>query len=118
MSEFIDSVMASFALHAPSQSRLVIKNHPLDIGLEDYGRTTAMFAERHGIASRVDYLESGDLTALVHAARGTVTVNSTVGSVSLAADCPTITLSKPNLQSAWADFPTRVGSFLDRIGRA
>lgn len=95
MSEVIDSVMASFALHAPADSRLVIKNHPLDIGLEDYGRTSAMLAERHGIASRIDYLESGDLNALVTRARGTVTVNSTVGSVALATNCPTITLSNP-----------------------
>lgn len=95
MSEVIDSVMASFAQHAPADSRLVIKNHPLDIGLEDYGRTSTMLAERHGIAARVDYLESGDLAALVKRARGTVTVNSTVGSVALAADCPTITLSNP-----------------------
>lgn len=95
MSEVIDSVMASFYQHAPPGSRLVIKNHPLDIGLEDYGRTSAMLAERHGIADRVDYLESGDLAALVTHARGTVTVNSTVGSVALAADCPTITLSNP-----------------------
>jgi capsular polysaccharide export protein len=95
MSEVIDSVMASFAQHAPAGSRFVIKNHPLDIGLEDYGRTSAMLAERHGIADRIDYLESGDLAVLVHHARGTVTVNSTVGSVALAAECPTITLSNP-----------------------
>ena len=41
------------------------------------------------------YLESGDLNALIKHAVGTVTVNSTVGIVSLESQCPTFALSDP-----------------------
>jgi len=43
----------------------------------------------------VDYLETGDLETLLRHARGTVTINSTVGALSLSLHCPTIALSDP-----------------------
>jgi capsular polysaccharide export protein len=43
----------------------------------------------------VHYLETGNLDALLYNARGVVTVNSTVGALSLQRRCPTITLSNP-----------------------
>lgn len=95
MAEVIEFVMASFARRAPTASRLVIKNHPLDMGLVGYGRAIARLEKKYDIRGRVDYLESGDLDLLVRHARGLVTVNSTVGGVSLSLDCPTTTLSDP-----------------------
>jgi capsular polysaccharide export protein len=95
MSEVMHKVMASFARHAPPESRLVIKNHPLDTGLIAYAPLCEELAERFDISHRVDFLESGNLNQLLQHARGTVTVNSTVGSVALSFGCPTITLSKP-----------------------
>lgn len=95
MAEVIEFVMASFARQAPAGSRLVIKNHPLDMELAGYGGVIARLERAYDIVGRVDYLESGDLELLVRHARGLVTVNSTVGGVSLGLDCPTTTLSDP-----------------------
>ncbi len=95
MAEVIEFVIESFARKAPAGSRLVIKNHPLDMGLTGYGSVIARLERQYDVLGRVDYLESGDLELLVRHARGVVTVNSTVGGVSLGLDCPTTTLSDP-----------------------
>lgn len=95
MAEVIEFVIESFARQAPAGSRLVIKNHPLDMGLAGYGRLIARLERAYDVVGRVDYLESGDLERLVRQASGLVTVNSTVGGVSLGLDCPTTTLSDP-----------------------
>ena len=95
MAEVIEFVMASFARQAPSGSRLVIKNHPLDMGLLGYDRLIKRLARKFDVGGRIDYLESGDLDSLVRHSRGLVTVNSTVGGVSLGLDCPTLALSDP-----------------------
>ena len=95
MAEVIEFVMASFARQAPAGSRLVIKNHPLDMGLLGYDRLIKRLARKFDVVGRIDYLESGDLDSLVRHSRGLVTVNSTVGGVSLGLDCPTLALSDP-----------------------
>ncbi len=95
MADVMEFVMASFARHAPGKARLVIKNHPLDIGMMNYSRIINRLEKQLGVEGRVDYLETGDVGALLRHARGVVTVNSTVGAQSLALRCPTITLSDP-----------------------
>lgn len=95
MSEVIELVAKSFARHAPPESRLVIKNHPLDTGFVNYRRLIRRLEDQHHVAGRIDYLESGNLDAMLPRARGLVTVNSTTGLASLAAGCPTLTLSNP-----------------------
>ena len=95
MLEVIEFVMASFARHASAEAKLVIKNHPLDLGLINYSRVIRRLAARFDVAGRVEYMETGDLDTMLRHARGTVTVNSTVGALSLALNCPTIALSDP-----------------------
>lgn len=95
MPEVVEYVMASFARHAPPDSLLCIKNHPLDMGLIDYAGFIARLEKRYDIAGRIVYLESGDLNVLLDGATGTVTVNSTSGIVALEHRCPTIALSQP-----------------------
>lgn len=95
MNEVMEFVMVSFAGHAQGDARLVIKNHPLDAGLVNFRRVIARLEKRFGLAGRIDYLESGDLVALLRAARGLVTVNSTAGCLSVEMGCPTCTLSDP-----------------------
>jgi capsular polysaccharide export protein len=60
-----------------------------------YRRIIAQSRQRLGLYGRVEYLEGGDLTALVRRARGMVTVNSTAGIVALEQGCPVLTLSDP-----------------------
>ena len=88
-------VMRSFAFHASPQARLLIKNHPLDLGLAGHAKTSVRLAKEFGISERVDFVETGDLALILQLASGTVTVNSTVGSVALGAGCPTVCLADP-----------------------
>lgn len=92
MSEVIEVVMQSFALHAPANAKLVIKNHPLDMWLVNYPKLIRKLSDRWGLNERVVYLETGDLVTLLQHAQGTVTVNSTVGSLALGLNCPTVAL--------------------------
>jgi capsular polysaccharide export protein len=65
------------------------------MGLVDYPVVIRNLENRFGLSGRICYLESGNLEALLRAARGTVTVNSTVGGLALGLACPTIALSDP-----------------------
>ena len=92
MAALIEHVMRSFARCAPAGSRLVIKNHPLDPGFVSYERLVARLARETGVADRVDYVDTGDASALMPRARGIVTVNSTVGMSALMLGRPAIAL--------------------------
>lgn len=95
MGEVIEHVLESFARHAPSDAKIVIKNHPLDMGLMNYGKIIRDCERRFDLAGRTVYLEEGDLVFLLRHARGVVTVNSTVGLLALEHGRPTVTLSDP-----------------------
>ncbi len=93
VSELIDTTLKSFSAHAPSNSVLVIKNHPLDPWFVNYPRLINKLAAQVGISKeQIIYLESGDLNALLKHAKGTVLVNSTVGTSALQVGCPVIAL--------------------------
>jgi len=95
MADVMACAMESFARHAPRETRLVIKNHPLDMGLVNYPKLIRALGQRFAIADRIDFLETGDLDALLRHARGSVMVNSTVGALALGLGCPTMALSDP-----------------------
>jgi len=94
MAPALEHVIGSFARHAPPDHFLVLKEHPLDNGLQDWRRLTLQIAARHGIADRVVYLENGDLETLVQRSKGVVTVNSTVGARALVHGVPLIALGR------------------------
>lgn len=77
--EFIAEVIASFAEHAPADTELIFRHHPMDRAYYDYGKLIARLAARYRVRERVCYLHEGHLPMLLHGARGTVTINSTVG---------------------------------------
>lgn len=95
MAEAVGYVMESFARHAPAAARLLIKNHPLDMGLAGYPKIIRELSGRFGLSGRVEYLETGDLEPILRHALGLVTVNSTVGALGLGLGCPGIALSDP-----------------------
>jgi len=94
MGEVIATVMASFARHAPSDARLVVKRHPLDPGLDDHEGETRRRAREFGILDRTVYLDTGHLPTLLGQTAGVVTVNSTVGGSALVHSRPTIALGR------------------------
>jgi capsular polysaccharide export protein len=94
MGEALARVLRSFAVHSPADCSLVVKNHPLDTGLFDYRGLIARLEGELDLRGRVVYLETGPLPDLARAARGVVTVNSTVGLSALGWGCPTQVLGQ------------------------
>lgn len=76
---FIDLVMSSFGRHAPPETQLIIKHHPMDRGYHDHTRLIDALARQYAIQGRVRYLHDQHLPTLLAHARGVVLVNSTVG---------------------------------------
>ena len=90
----IEAVLASFAAYAPAEVSLLVKEHPLDNGLRNWRRRIGAVADQLGIAGRLRYIEDGDLSRLTRAARGMVTINSTSGTLALAAGVPVVALGQ------------------------
>lgn len=76
---FIKSVVSSFGQHAPAETILVIKHHPMDRGYHDYSGLIARLTDKHGLHGRILYIHDQHLPTLLEHARGVVLVNSTVG---------------------------------------
>ncbi|MEG3089330.1 capsule biosynthesis protein [Sphingomonas sp. PB4P5] len=91
----IDVVLESFARAAPSQVGLIIKEHPLDSGLNHWRSVIGARATELGIADRVVFVDQGDLLQMVDATRGMVVVNSTSGTLALARGKPVKALGNP-----------------------
>ena len=86
MSDFIRHVVASFAVHSPADTYLVVKHHPMDRPYQDYTQLLSELAEQHGLGplgERLEYVADLHLPTLLRHARGTVLMNSTVGFSSL-----------------------------------
>lgn len=93
LTSFIQRSIKSFVKHAPKESSLVIKIHPLDPWFIDFPEVIAESAKDNGVSkSRLIYLESGNINPLLKQAKGCVLVNSTVGTSSLGYNCPVIAL--------------------------
>jgi capsular polysaccharide export protein len=94
MAKAISTVIDEFAVAAPSDTHLVLKNHPLDNGWIDYSRLIRRHAGSRGIADRICFIDGGPLDSLLDHAAGVVTVNSTVGMTALERHRPVICLGK------------------------
>lgn len=79
LNPMVELVVGSFAAHAPSDSTLVVKNHPLDNGMVDLRNFVERLANRHGVSRRVRFIDGGHLPTLLSTTRGVVVVNSTAG---------------------------------------
>lgn len=111
MDDLINRVLPSFAMHAPSDAQLVVKNHPLDPGIDDHELTVLNLAWRLGIQDRVIFLESGHLPTLLSHAAGVVVVNSTVGGSALVHARPTIALGNALYDMAGLTFQRGLDAF-------
>lgn len=88
----IEEVFASFAAHAPTTARLLVKVHPLDPFAKNWNRRVRAAARRHDIGARVAYLGGGNLGDIVERCQGIVTVTSTVGLRAIVERLPTFAL--------------------------
>lgn len=93
LSEVIEKTLVSFSQHAPEKSTLVIKLHPLDPWFINYQKVIEQLITDLGInEARIVYLEAGNMDNLLTQCKGTVLVNSTVGTSALSVNCPVIAL--------------------------
>ena len=90
--EAIIEVLRSFTIHAPPDSRLIIKIHPLDPLLYNWRKFCLDYARSNKLTERIDYIDGGSLEVLLQNSQGIVTINSTVGIWTLLAGRPIITL--------------------------
>ena len=94
MEAFIKEVLFSFASHAPEESFLIFKHHPMDRGRKNYWRLINKISVNLRINSRVVVVHDVHLPTCLKNAIGTVTINSTVGLSALYHKTPTIALGK------------------------
>jgi capsular polysaccharide export protein len=87
-----DYVLDSFAQCAPADAHLLVKEHPLDCGFHNWRSFLQRRAKALGVADRVHHIEGGDLARLARDTQGMVCVNSTSGTLALAAGKPVIVL--------------------------
>ena len=79
LKQAMELVLRSFAEHAPRDSRLLIKVHPLDNGLNNYRRRVIKLSRELGLLDRVFIVDGGHLPTMLEGCSGVVVVNSTVG---------------------------------------
>jgi capsule polysaccharide modification protein KpsS len=91
--QFIRRVVKSFARHAPTDTKLVFKVHPMDRGYKDYMDLIAGLDHRLG-GGRILYVDRVHLPTLLSHSRGVVNINSSVGISGLVHHVPVITLGK------------------------
>ncbi|MEA3370157.1 MAG: capsular biosynthesis protein [Campylobacterota bacterium] len=89
--KFIIEVLESFSKNS-LKNLLVFKHHPVDRGRKNYTDFIMEQARLFGVEEKVLVLYDTHLPTLLKNAKGTVTINSTVGLSSLYHETPTITL--------------------------
>jgi capsular polysaccharide export protein len=85
---FIEEVMVSFSKHAPRETVLIIKHHPMDRGYHDYSKLIRKQIEKLELQGRCLYIHDQHLPTLLQHARGVVVINSTVGLSALHHETP------------------------------
>ncbi|SFV71904.1 Capsular polysaccharide export system protein KpsS [hydrothermal vent metagenome] len=92
LEKFIIEVLESFAKYAPKEYILLFKHHPIDRGRKNYTDFITDQAKQVNIETRILILHDIHLPTCLKHAKGTVTINSTVGFSSLYHKTPAITL--------------------------
>lgn len=107
----IRTAIQSFARHASDDTLLVLTEHPLDYGPVDLEKLVTRLAAEMGLSQRLVFLRGGSPAALINAARGMVTVNSTIGITAMASNIPTITLGTAIYDMAGLTFQEGIDAF-------
>ena len=92
LEKFIIEVIESFANHANEEDFLLFKHHPVDRGRKRHCCFIQTQARKYGIEHRVNVVHDLHLPTCLQNAKGTITINSTVGLSSIFHQTPLITL--------------------------
>ena len=90
--KFIIDVLESFSEYAPKDLFLIFKHHPIDRGRKNYQKFILEQARELAIEDRILVVHDLYLPSCLTHAKGTVTINSTVGFSSIEYKTPTIAL--------------------------
>lgn len=77
--EFVEDALDTFIAHADPTEHIVFKHHPMDRPYREYTRYFRDLARKRGVEGRLHYVHDLHLPTLLKHARGTITINSTVG---------------------------------------
>ncbi len=85
MADATEVVLKSFTEHAPKHAHILVKQHPLDPGLDKLKSITLSLARKMNIEGRVHYVDGGDLDQAFKYSLGAVMVNSSaaIGAIDL-----------------------------------
>lgn len=92
--EAITHVIHSFVKHAPANTRLLIKDHPLDNGMIPYHEFIKSMSKALGCEDRITYIDDGNLSLLLDKCLAVVLINSTVGLSALVKNKPVFCLGQ------------------------
>lgn len=112
--EFILQVMTSFASNAPSDTLLVFKQHPMSRGSDGHWPFIQAVATELHILHRIRFYSEGPNSQWVRHATGVVTINSTMGLLTLQVATPLCVMGS----AVYANFPGVFQDGLDRFWRA
>lgn len=110
-SEFVVTVMESFARHAPQGTLLVFRQHPHARGGAGHGGLVSAMAQEFGISHRVLHMVEGDTPELVEHSAGVVLINSTVGLQALERGAPLMALGDALYKQAQLTFMGELAQF-------
>jgi capsular polysaccharide export protein len=108
--QFIKLVVDSFAAHAPADTKLIFKVHPMDRGYKDYTDLITGLDHRLG-GGRILYVDRVNLPTLLEHSRGVVNVNSSVGISGLVHGAPVIALGKAVYDLPQLTYPGTLDDF-------
>ncbi|WP_417668119.1 capsule biosynthesis protein [Roseibium sp.] len=114
--EVMAVVLESFAKNADADACLVLKTHPLDVGLENWPAVAQSLAQHYDIEGRVIFLDGGSLSDLFDGASGLVTLNSTAGLEALQANVPVKTLVPAHYDIEGLTFSGSLSDFWRKAG--
>ncbi len=89
---FVREVIESFAQNAPKPSILIIKQHPLDYGIEKTPKMVRMMIRDLKLEDRVFFLRKTSIDIVLKQTDGMVTINSTGGLAAIDKGLPVICL--------------------------
>lgn len=115
--EFIEEVLETYSKHAPADTRLLIKHHPLDRAYRDYTDLLRRHSRRLGIEARVHYIHDQHLPTLLKHARGVVTMNSTVGTSALYHQAPVKVMGRAIYNVPELTYQGSLANFFCEIGK-
>lgn len=91
---FVDELIGSFAADAPADAILVVKQHPLDYGVERTPARVAAAIERHKLTDRVFFLRKTSIDKIMKRAHAVVTINSTAGLAAIIEEKPVLCVGR------------------------